>query len=71
MSEKRFCLQCDDGTLLAHEARDLDFTHRDQKCTVLALAGWHCPVCGECEFDDGEGDRYSAAVDDWRGAVDA
>lgn len=70
MSEKRFCLQCDDGTLLVHEVRDLDFTYRDQQSTVSAVAGWHCPVCGDCEFDTGEGKRYSAAVDAFAAAVD-
>lgn len=71
MSGKRICLQCDDGTLLVHEARDLDFTYRDQKGTVPAVSGWHCPVCGECEFDDGEGVRYSAAMDAFAATVDS
>lgn len=70
MSKNRFCLQCDDGTLLAHAVRDLDFTYRDQKSSVPAISGWHCPVCGECEFDTGEGVRYSAAVDAFAAAVD-
>lgn len=39
--------------------------------TVPAVQGWHCPVCGECEFDEGEGRRYSAAVDAFAAAVDA
>lgn len=70
MSEKKFCLQCDDGTLLVHAARDMDFTYRDQTSTVAAVSGWHCPVCGECEFDDGEGTRYSAAMDIFAATVD-
>jgi HTH-type transcriptional regulator/antitoxin MqsA len=71
MSEKRFCLQCDDGTALVHAARDLVFTYRDQKGTVPAVSGWHCPVCGECEFDEGEGGRYSAAMDAFAASVDS
>lgn len=71
MSEKRFCLQCDDGTELVHEVRDLVFTYRDQTGTALAVSGWHCPVCGECEFDAGEGQRYSVAVDGFAATVDA
>jgi len=51
MSEKRICLQCDNGTLL--------------------FSGWHCPMCGECEFDDGEGKRYSAAMDAFAASVDS
>lgn len=70
MSEKRFCLQCDDGTQLVHELRDLVFTYRDQNGTVPAVSGWHCPVCGECEFDEGEGKRYSAVMDAFAAAVD-
>lgn len=70
MSKERFCLQCDDGTLLVHEKRDLSFTYRDRTGTVSAVSGWHCPVCGECEFDDGEGKRYSAAMDTFAANVD-
>ena len=70
MSKKRFCLQCDDGTVLVHEARDLSFAYRDQAGTVAAISGWHCPVCGECEFDEGEGKRYSAAMDAFTASVD-
>jgi len=68
---ERFCLQCDDGTLLVHDRRDLTCTYRDRVLTVPQVSGWHCPVCGECEFDDGEGKRYSAAVDAFSAAVDA
>lgn len=71
MSEKRFCLQCDDGTFLVHEKRDLSFTYRDRTGTVPAVSGWHCPVCGECEFDDGEGKRYSAVMDAFAASVDS
>lgn len=71
MSKKRFCLQCDDGTALVHEARDLNFTYRDQTATVAAISGWHCPACGDCEFDDGEGARYSAATDAFSASVDS
>lgn len=71
MSEKRFCLQCDDGTFLVHEKRDLSFTYRDRTGTVPAVSGWHCPVCGESEFDDGEGKRYSAVMDAFAASVDS
>lgn len=62
MTEQRFCLQCDDGTLLAHKAMDMLITIDDFSETVPEVAGWHCPACGECEFDDGEGKRFSAAM---------
>ena len=64
--EHRFCLQCDDGTALTHEARDLTTQVDDLSFTVLAVSGWHCPKCGEVEFDAGEGARYSAELADAR-----
>jgi len=67
----RFCLQCDDGTALVHEARDMRIELEGQSVTVLAVSGWHCPVCGECEFDVGEGERYGAALDGLRAQVNA
>jgi HTH-type transcriptional regulator/antitoxin MqsA len=56
---KRFCLQCDDGTELEHGREDLSFFYRGQTLIVPQVAGWHCPVCHDMEFDDGEGQRYS------------
>jgi HTH-type transcriptional regulator/antitoxin MqsA len=66
-----YCLQCDDGTLLEYGRRDLAFTYHGNTLTVSALQGWHCPICGECEFDEGEGQRYGAAVDAFAAEVDA
>ena len=63
MSEQRFCLQCDDGTLLRHEKKDLIAKVGKLQATVPAVSGWHCPVCGECEFDAGEGQRFSAVTE--------
>ena len=63
MPKKRFCLQCDDGTVLAHGAKDLAIALNGLSTTVLSVRGWHCPVCAECQFDDGEGQRYSAALE--------
>jgi HTH-type transcriptional regulator/antitoxin MqsA len=54
MKAKRFCLQCDDGTLLEHGARDLSFTRHTRTHTVPQVWGWHCPVCADCQFDDNE-----------------
>ena len=70
MSNDKFCLQCDDGTLMAHEKRNLTFTYRDHELTAPQISGWHCPVCRECEFDDSEGKRYSTLVDDFCASVD-
>jgi len=57
----RFCLQCDDGTVLTHGRKDLSFSYKGKTLVVPQVAGWHCPACQECEFDDGEGRRYSAS----------
>ncbi|WP_068635025.1 type II toxin-antitoxin system MqsA family antitoxin [Thauera butanivorans] len=62
MGEIRYCLQCDDGTVLEQGAKDMTDRVDGIEFTVPQVRGWHCPVCGECEFDDGEGKRYSAAM---------
>ena len=63
MPTKRFCLQCDDGTLLTHGKKDLTIALGALSTTVLAVSGWHCPACADCQFDDGEGQRYGAALE--------
>lgn len=68
----RFCLQCDDGTQLQLGIEDKEFVYKGRKLIVPAIHGWHCPVCGECEFVPGEheGVRYSAAIDSFCAEVD-
>ena len=46
----RYCLQCDDGTQLVHTHKDMTVMYREKTDVVSAVEGWHCPVCGECEF---------------------
>ena len=67
---KRYCMQCDDGTVLVHGARDMTEAVDGVAFVVEQVRGWHCPVCGECEFDDGEGKRYSAVIDAARARAD-
>ena len=69
MPKKRFCLQCDDGTVLAHRAKNVAIALNGLTTTVLSVRGWHCPVCADCQFDDGEGQRYSAALEALRNAA--
>jgi HTH-type transcriptional regulator/antitoxin MqsA len=64
----RFCPRCDDGTKLEHRKKDMTETMNGMTMTVSGVSGWHCPVCGECEFDPGEGQRYSAALENLRRA---
>ncbi len=70
MRNPAFCLTCDNGALLTHNKRNLTFTYREHVLTVPHVLGWHCAACGECEFDEGEGKRYSAAVDAFSVEVD-
>ena len=64
MRKPAYCLNCDDGALLRHGARNVTETIEGLRTTVRALRGWHCPVCGEIEFDKDTGDaeRYNAAL---------
>ncbi|MBK6999446.1 MAG: type II toxin-antitoxin system MqsA family antitoxin [Rhodoferax sp.] len=74
MEEKRFCLQCDENHVLSfleYGARDLSFTRNGRTHTVPQVFGWHCPVCGDCHFDAGEGERYGEAMDAFSAQVDA
>ncbi|MGH8190998.1 MAG: type II toxin-antitoxin system MqsA family antitoxin [Rhodanobacteraceae bacterium] len=66
-----YCLQCDDGTKLVHKRRDLRVQVKNRQTTVKGVLGWHCPVCGEVEFDPGEGQRYSATLEALADAVAA
>lgn len=66
-----YCLQCDDGTELVHKRCDLSAQVKSHKTIVPGVSGWHCAVCGEVEFDPGEGQRYSAAVEVLADAVAA
>lgn len=67
---KRFCLQCDDGTVLVHDTKDVTIAVGQLTGSVAAVAGWHCPVCADCEFDDGQGQRVSLAIAELRKLAD-
>lgn len=59
---KRVCLNCESAEL-AHRAQDVTVKHHGFETVVRKLRGWHCPNCGEIEFDKGEGERYAKAVE--------
>jgi len=42
----KFCLQCDDGTKLKLQTKDVTVKARGESCVVPKVTGWHCPVCG-------------------------
>jgi HTH-type transcriptional regulator / antitoxin MqsA len=69
-SPNQFCLDCDNGAIMSHAAKDLSFSYRAKGLTVAQVQGWHCPQCGECQFDPGEGQRFSAACDAFCAAQD-
>ncbi len=57
----RKCLNCEKGNLL-HTARNVPYQYKGHSAVVPKVTGWHCPVCGDVEFDPGEGKRFSAAI---------
>lgn len=61
----RYCLQCDDGTPLEYGVRNVSGEIDGEAFTVEAIAGWHCPVCGEIEFDPNtdSAKRHMAALE--------
>ena len=61
-----FCLQCDDGTKMQYGKKDLIAKYKGSSVEVIGVHGWHCPVCGECYFDKGDGKRYSDALEKLR-----
>jgi HTH-type transcriptional regulator/antitoxin MqsA len=60
----RYCLQCDDGTVLERAVRDVHEDIDGVSYSVANVSGWHCPVCGEIEFaqNDDSASRVSAAI---------
>jgi len=59
---KHLCLNCESADMV-HEARDVTIMRQGFETTLRKLRGWHCPNCGEIEFDKGEGERYAKAVE--------
>lgn len=60
----KFCLQCDDGTKLKLQTKDVTVEARGESCIVAKVTGWHCPVCGEIEYTDQDSaDRVWSAIE--------
>lgn len=63
MRKPAYCLQCDDGTLLVDECKDVTLTIDTLCASVAGVSGWHCPVCGDIEItDEPSSRRYSDAL---------
>jgi len=56
---------------MVHEARDLLISRGELQAVVKSILGWHCPECGEVEFDTGEGARYAEALATLRAEAEA
>jgi HTH-type transcriptional regulator/antitoxin MqsA len=62
--KNKFCLQCDNGTKLKLETKDVTVEVRGESCVVPKVTGWHCPVCGEIEYTDNDSsDRMWNAIE--------
>lgn len=65
----RYCLQCDDGTVLEHDTKDVTIEKNGMQVVVPTVEGWHCPKCSEIEFEGDSGTRYSQALEEINRAV--
>jgi HTH-type transcriptional regulator/antitoxin MqsA len=64
MRDPAFCLNCDDGTQLQYQIKDVNITWDALSAIVPSVQGWHCPACGEIEFTEHESSqRYSDALE--------
>ena len=66
----RECLNCEQG-ILRHAVKDVPYEYKDHATVVPKIAGWHCPLCHEVEFDEGEGERFSDAIKRIAAEIDA
>lgn len=58
---EHICLNCGQGKM-QHQQQDVTAHYNHLSVIVPAVSGWHCPECGEVEFDNGEGERYASAI---------
>ena len=55
----KFCLQCDDGTKLKLQTKNVTVEVRGESCVVPKVTGWHCPVCGDIEYTESSGNVFA------------
>ena len=46
-----YCMNCEAAEMVL-ETRDVTVNYKNLSTVVPAVAGWHCPACGEIEFTD-------------------
>lgn len=60
------------GAGMVRAARSVSKVFQRQQITVTAVKGWHCPDCGEVEFETAQAaKRYSDAVAEQMAAIRA
>jgi HTH-type transcriptional regulator/antitoxin MqsA len=66
---KRECLNCGRKEMV-HTAQDVPYTYRGCTTMIPGVKGWHCPYCGDIEFDEGEGVRFARAIKQFTREID-
>lgn len=66
----RKCLNCGKGNL-RHAVKDVPYEYKGHATVAPKVAGWHCPLCREVEFDSGEGKRFGEAIKSIAATIDA
>lgn len=56
---------------LVHDTRDMPYTYKGETTVIPAVAGDHCPACGESVLDAAASARVSAAMLDFNKQVNA
>jgi len=59
---KRECLNCGQQEM-AYSEKDVPYTYKGHETTIPLVKGWHCPHCGEVEFEAGEGVRFAEFIE--------
>ncbi len=65
----RKCPSCGIADMV-FESRDIPFDYKGERLVVQNVLGWFCTSCNEAVFNEGEGVRYSAEIDNFAKSVD-
>ena len=68
-NQERVCLNCENGEMI-HDTRDVIYEYRGRQIAIPKITGWFCNNCEEIEFDNGEGNRYANAIEQFSQEVD-
>ncbi len=67
---ERECLNCGYKEM-THATRDVPYEYKGHYAIISKIKGWHCPHCGEVEFDSGEGVRFAETIEQVAGEIDS